>query len=190
MSAPRLPAPAHSRLTHSSQRRLPGSPRESRRLGDRRPWESSFLSQDFSSCFSFRPQPGRGLCQQVTLETQGSEPWPCPGPTRGCPSLSLPPAPHCGSSLQPSPPSSGPACDPGPPGHTSNLNPQGGAPRPAASAPPGSSEKQVHPRLTVWEKPSLSFLWSHTPSTSDHRCVGVCPQRPSVRPQLGGGGVL
>lgn len=146
-------------LTPDSLTPLRGaSPGLSCRLGDRRPWESSFLSQDFSSCFSFRPQPGRGLCQQVTLETQGPEPWPCPGPTRGCPSLSLPPAPHCGSSLQPSPRSSGPACDPGPPGHTSNLNPQGGAPRPAASAPPGSSEKQFTPDSLSGKNPLfLSF---------------------------------
>lgn len=44
---------------------------------------------------------------------------------------------------------------------------------------------RLHCRLTLWDKLTASFLYSHIHSTSGPRCVGVCPQRLSLRPQLG-----
>ena len=116
-------------------------------------------------------------------------------PSRGRALAPLGGARHCPCPLRLT---AAPLCNP-PPGrlvqhvtlvHLATPQPESSrwGPQTSSISTPWELREAVHPRLTVWEKPSLSFLWSHTPSTSDHRCVGVCPQRPSVRPQLGGGG--
>lgn len=152
MSAPCLPA----LLTPDSLTALRGTSLGlSRRLRDWRPWESSLPASP--SVLSL----GAGFVSKLPLKSRD--------PSRGCALVPLGGARHCPCPLRLTaaplcnpPPTSGPACDPGPPGHTSNLNPQGGVPRPAAAAPPGAQRSKFTPDLLSGKNPLFLPLVSYS----------------------------